>query len=148
MTNIHYSSNVTIHLARTRIFLVKVIKKGWKFPSITIKQILQKKSLHHLIEAWYKKNNHITNFKRDNFHPKVNKFKKHNLETFSFLQQCNEDLVNTEAALTPDPLLQGAFACEISGNHESYRIFSSHIRYFPKQNYINHINIKTENKYF
>lgn len=54
----------------------------------------------------------------------VNKFTNHNLETFSFLQQCNEDLVNTEAALTPDPLLPGAFACEISGNHESYKIFS------------------------
>ena len=33
-----------------------------------------------------------------------------------FLQRSNEDLVNIGAALTPGLLLQGAFACEISGN--------------------------------
>lgn len=33
------------------------------------------------------------------------------------LQQCNVGLVNTEAALTQDPPLQEAFACEISENY-------------------------------
>ena len=37
------------------------------------------------------------------------------LEQYKCLQLCTADLVNTEAALIRDPLLQGAFACEISG---------------------------------
>lgn len=38
------------------------------------------------------------------------------------LQQCIVGLVNTEATLRQDPVLQGAFVCEISDKHKFIKI--------------------------
>lgn len=46
------------------------------------------------------------------------------IEEETFLQQCIVGLVNTEATLRQDPLLQGAFVCEISEKHKINKIFA------------------------
>lgn len=53
----------------------------------------------------------------------------------SFLRQCNVDVVNTEEALTLDPLPQEAFACEIPGEKKIQKFLSNEgmmKKYIPK----------------